>query len=121
VFDGWFPNADHRQIVEWFDLGGNLQVGDTISGPDLIARTAQVQGLHDLARQAGLGKRPPEALLAAAVDFVLEGLYAQRKISRSTEGQFQAAEQVKRGPRIATDPLADREIPLTGGKKKYYN
>jgi magnesium chelatase subunit I len=121
VFDGWFPNADHRQIVEWFDLGGNLQVGDTISGPDLLARTAQVQGLHDLARQAGLGKRPPEALLAAAVDFVLEGLYAQRKISRSTEGQFQAAEQVKRGPRIATDPLADREIPVTGGKKKYYN
>src|SRR5689334_3724120 len=121
VFDGWFPNADHRQIVEWFDLGGNLQVGDTISGPDLLARTAQVQGLHDLARQAGLGKRPPEALLAAAVDFVLEGLYAQRKISRSTEGQFQAAEQVKRGPRMASDPLAERDIPMAGNKKKYYN
>ena len=36
------------------------------------------------------------ALLASAIDFVLEGLYAQRKISRSEEGQFQAAEQVKR-------------------------
>jgi magnesium chelatase subunit I len=21
VFDGWFPNADLRQVTEWFDLG----------------------------------------------------------------------------------------------------
>ena len=121
VFNGWFPNADHRQITEWFDLGGSLQVDDTLAASDLLARTEQVQGLHDLARQAGLGKRPSDGLLAAAVDFVLEGLYAQRKISRSEEGQFQAAEPVKRTPRMAVDPLAERDIPLTGNKKKYYN
>jgi magnesium chelatase subunit I len=123
VFNGWFPNADQRQITEWFDLGGSLPVDDTLSAADLLARTEQVQGLHDLARQAGLGKRPTDGLLAAAVDFVLEGLYAQRKISRSDEGQFQAAEQVKRTPRMAVD-AADRDIPLTGNlgnKKKYYN
>jgi hypothetical protein len=60
-------------------------------------------------------------MIAAGVDFVLEGLYAQRKISRSEEGQFQAAEQVKRTPRMAQDPLAEREIPNLGNKKKYYN
>jgi magnesium chelatase subunit I len=123
VFNGWFPNADQRQITEWFDLGGSLPVDDTLSAADLLARTEQVQGLHDLARQAGLGKRPTDGLLAAAVDFVLEGLYAQRKISRSDEGQFQAAEQVKRTPRMAVD-ASDRDIPLTGNlgnKKKYYN
>ena len=66
----------------------------------------------------------PDALVSPAlrrsVDFVLEGLYAQRKISRSLEGQFQAAEQVKRAPRTV-DQLTDRELPLSGSKKKYYN
>src|SRR5438874_2195147 len=61
------------------------------------------------------------ALPAITGDFVLEGMYAQRKISRSDEGQFQAAEQVKRAPRMAQDPLAEREIPNLGNKKKYYN
>ena len=120
MFNGWFPNADHRQVTEWFDLGGSLQVGDTLSAADLLAATEQVQGLHEFARQAGLGKRPSEGVLAAAVDFVLEGLYAQRKISRSEEGRFQAAEQVKRAPRMAVD-ATERDIPLTGSKKKYYN
>ena len=47
-------------------------------------------------------------------------MYAQRKISRSVEGQFQAAEQAKR-PARTMDPLTERELPLTGSKKKYYN
>src|SRR5205823_6151316 len=120
VFQGYFPNADLRQITEWFDLGGSLQVDDSLSASELIGRTAEVQGLHDAARTAGLGKRPTDPILASAVDFVLEGLYAQRKISRSIEGQFQAAEQPKR-PTRAVDPLSERDIPLSGSKKKYYN
>ncbi len=120
VFDGWFPNADLRQVTEWFDLGGNLQVDDALSAADLVTRTGQVQGLHEAARTAGLAKRPSEPQLASAIDFVLEGLYAQRKISRSVEGQFHAAEQAKRAPRQA-DPLTERDLPLTGSKKKYYN
>jgi magnesium chelatase subunit I len=120
VFDGWFPDADFRRVIEWFDLGGSLQIDDAISSSELLARTGQVQGLHEIAHLPPLGKRPGEPLLAAAVDFVLEGLYAQRKISRSVEGQFQAAEQPKRAARVV-DPMAEREAPLSGSKKKYYN
>jgi magnesium chelatase subunit I len=120
VFNGWLPNADLRQVTDWFDLGGNLAVDDTLSSRELLSRTEQVQGLQDIARQIA-GKRPSDAVLASAVDFVLEGLYAQRKISRTDEGQFSAAEPMKRtGPRIA-EPLADRDFPIQGGKKKYYN
>jgi magnesium chelatase subunit I len=119
VFDGYFPGADFRQVTDWFDMGGSLQVDDTLSSPALLERTGAVQGLHDAARLAA-PKRGSEAQQAAAVDFVLEGLYAQRKISRSLEGQFQAAEQPKRPPRNV-DPLTERDLPLTGSKKKYYN
>jgi magnesium chelatase subunit I len=121
IFSGWYPTADLRRVTEWFDLGGTLHVDDTLSAAELLARTAEVQGLQELAREARLGKKPSDAMLAAGVDFVLEGLYAQRKISRSEEGQFQAGEQVKRPTRMAQDTLADREIPNLGNKKKYYN
>jgi magnesium chelatase subunit I len=118
IFDGYFPNADFRQVTEWFDLGGTLQIDDALPAAELIARTSQVQGLHDAARTI-VTKRPTDAALASAIDFVLEGLYAQRKISRSVEGHFQAGDQPKR-PQRAADPL-DREMPMAGNKKKYYN
>ena len=47
---------------------------------------------------------------ASAVDFVLEGLYAQKKISRSDEWRYQASEQPRRPTRVVQDTLMDREI-----------
>ncbi len=118
VFDGYFPNADFRQVTDWFDMGGSLQIDDSLASDEVLTRAAGVQGLHEAART--IGTRAAGAELAAAIDFVLEGLYAQRKISRSQEGQFQAGEQPKR-PARAVDPLTERELPLSGSKKKYYN
>ena len=121
VYDGWHPDADMRQVTDWFAMGGSLQVDDTLSAAELLARTGQVQGLHDVAR-AGAGRKAADPLLASAVDFVLEGLYAHRKISRSNEGQFQAAEQqARQRPARPIDSLTERDLPLTGNKKKYYN
>jgi len=123
VFNGYFANADLRQVTEWFDLGGSLQVDDTLSADELLSRTRDVQGLRDLATQTGAETVGAPPLLASAVDFVLEGLYAQKKISRSDEFQYQSAEPVRRpSPRgMQQDPILDRELPNVGGKKKYYN
>jgi magnesium chelatase subunit I len=122
VFNGYFANADLRQVTEWFDLGGTLQVDDTLSARELLTRTKEVQGLREIALQAGIDPTPDTAILASAVDFVLEGLYAQKKISRSDEFQYQSAEPVRRpSPRgLQTEPIMD-ELPNLGGKKKYYN
>jgi magnesium chelatase subunit I len=123
VFTGRFAEADVRQVVEWFDLGGTLQVDDTLSAAELLERTSAVQGLPELATHAGVRDRAPAPVLAAAIDFVLEGLYAQKKISRSDEWRYQTVEQPRRpAPRgVATEPLLERELPLAGNKKKYYN
>jgi magnesium chelatase subunit I len=121
VFSGYFAGADLRQVTEWFDLGGTLHVDDTLDSAALLARTGQVQGLRDLISHAGVGPDAPPAQLAAAIDFLLEGLYAQKKIARSVEGQYEGAEQPRRPPRREPEPLLDREIPTGGGKKKYYN
>ena len=121
VFGGIFASAEYGQVGEWFELGGTLQVEDTLPAEALLDRTAAVQGLHDLARSAGFEAGTSKPLLASAVDFVLEGLYAHKKISRSEDRHYQGVEQPRRPQRPAGDSLLERELPMTGNKKKYYN
>jgi magnesium chelatase subunit I len=122
VFAGYFAEADLRQVTEWFDLGGTLHVDDALPAAELLDRTAQVQGLADLTGYAGVKSSTSKPLLASAVDFVLEGLYAQKKISRSDEWKYQASEQPRRPARgVAAEAVIERDIQVPGGKKKYYN
>ncbi len=123
VFTGYYSEVDLGQVTDWFELGGSLQVDDTLDAGELLARTAEVQGLHGLTAHAGVGASPAAPLLAAAVDFILEGLYAQKKISRSDEFQYQGVEMPRRPVRPAgpVEPALERELPLPGNKKKYYN
>ena len=72
-------------------------------------------------QKAGLPGGAPAPLVAAAVDFVLEGLCAQKKISRSEERGYAAAETAPRRAPRRDEPSLDEEIRMPTGKKKYYN
>ena len=88
----------------------------------MLTQAKGVQGLIELAQHLDLGAKPSEPALASAVDFVLEGLYAQKKISRSEDRGYHAAEQPQRRPTSrAVERDLDEGLPLPGGKKKYYN
>ena len=73
VADGYLSHLDTRQIIEWFDLGGSLQLSDTMSAADVLRHARQVQGLVELARAAGVPPNASEPMLASGVDFLLEG------------------------------------------------
>ena len=120
VFDGWFSNVPTDTVVEWFDLGGTLELGDTTPAAVLLDQTGQIQGLRDLADHAGGNTDAPSPVVASAVEFVIEGLYAQKKISRSDEWRYRAVEQPKRAAPSA-EQLFDADIRIPRGKKKYYN
>jgi len=123
VFAERFDQVDFRRVIEWFDLGGSLQSSDTAAAGDLLTQAKGVQGLIELTEHLDLGTSPPQPVLASAVDFVLEGLYAQKKISRSDDRGYHAAEQPQRRPTSrAPERDVDEGAPLPGaGKKKYYN
>jgi magnesium chelatase subunit I len=122
VFTGMFDGTDTRTVVEWFDLGGSLPLGDTSSAEEVIDETRRVQGLRELAEHAGVAPGAPAPLLASAIDFVLEGLYAQKKISRNDERGYSAAEAAPRRGSRKEEAALDEGVPLPGGsKKKYYN
>ncbi|MGE5815798.1 MAG: magnesium chelatase [Acidobacteriota bacterium] len=124
VFTGWLGDIDTRSVIEWFELGGTLQVDDSVSSANLISLTSQVQGLRPVAERFIGQKNPKAELLAAAIDFVLEGLYATKKISRSEERTYTAAE-TSRGRQSQSrgniEDIMERELPQAGGKKRYYN
>src|ERR1700674_2097313 len=92
VFTGIFDGVDTRTVIEWFDLGGSLPLSDDSSSKEVISLTGSVQGLRELADRAGGRAGTPAPAVASAIDFVLEGLYAQKKISRSEERGYAANE-----------------------------
>jgi magnesium chelatase subunit I len=122
VADGYLSHLDTRQVIDWFELGGSLQLGDTLGAKQVLSEAKNVQGLHDLAHAAGIPKKASPELLASGIDFVLEGLYALKKIGRSDERGYQAAETpTRRGGREAMSFPDEPQMPTQGGKKKYYN
>jgi magnesium chelatase subunit I len=121
VFTGMFEGRDTRTVVEWFDLGGSLPLSDTSSAEDVVSASRSVQGLRELAEHAGLKPGAPAPVVASAVDFVLEGLYAQKKITRSEERGYSAAEAAPRRTARRDEPAVDEGFQIPSGKKKYYN
>jgi magnesium chelatase subunit I len=121
VADGYIAHLETRQVIEWFDLGGSLQLDDTMSAAEVLKRARQVQGLVELAHLAGIPTKGTPQLVASGIDFVLEGLYALKKIGRSDERGYHATETAVRRP--TREPAFNDETPLptAGGKKKYYN
>jgi len=120
VADGYLSHLDTRPIIEWFDLGGSLQLSDTTSAADVLAHARQVQGLVELARASGVPSNASDPMLAAGVDFLLEGLYATKKIGRSEERGYHGADPPVRKP--AREVSLDEEPRgQGGGRKKYYN
>ncbi len=118
AFDGWFDGIDTTTVVEWFEIGGSLTAGDATPAAELLEQVAEIQGFDELLARAGSSPDDPPPARAAAVDFVLEGLHAQKKITRTDDRQYQAAEGVRSSARPEFDPRA----PLPGqGGKKYYN
>jgi magnesium chelatase subunit I len=122
VFTGMFEGTDTRTVVEWFDLGGSLTLSDNLSADEVLTQTRAVQGLRELAERVGAPPGAPSPVVASAIDFVLEGLYAQRKISRSDDRRYSAAESAPRQRSRREEQTAlDDNIPMPSGKKKYYN
>jgi magnesium chelatase subunit I len=97
VYSQYFEGANVAQIIQWFDLGGSLKLDENMDSASMVKQLAGIQGLMEKTKALGLSANEPDAVRASAAEFVLEGLYAHRRISRSEERGF-AAEEKKREP-----------------------
>jgi len=99
IFEGYLVGIDFTEAVRWFDSGNNLRLADTASATECMHLLEVVPELIETALIPFDFKRADEARTVAACEFVLEGLYAQNKISRNEEGGYTAATKAKKDRR----------------------
>jgi magnesium chelatase subunit I len=98
VYDNYLNGANVSQIVQWFDLGGTLKLDEAVDSAAMMKTLGSIQGLMEKLKAVGVGANEPDAVRASAAEFVLEGLYAHRRISRSEERGFAAEERKREAP-----------------------
>ena len=99
IFDGFFLGIDFAPTVHWFDQGNKLLLSDTASAEECVMLLDSVPDLIESTLVPLEFRRTDKAKLVSACEFVLEGLYAQNKISRNEEGGFEAVTKAKRDRR----------------------
>jgi magnesium chelatase subunit I len=99
IFEGYFVGIDFMDTVRWFDAGNNLRLADTASAIECMNLLQVVPDLIETALVPFDFKRADEAETVSACELVVEGLYAQNKISRNEEGGYTAATKAKKDRR----------------------
>jgi len=83
VFEARAGGANTDDIVHWFDEGGVLRLASDERSDVSLKGFSEVPGLLDLVGRVGLAPVKDPAVAVAACELVLEGLVAQRRISRT--------------------------------------
>ncbi len=96
VFTHYYDGVNMNAIVQYFDLGGALRVDASSTSEEMVRQLAMIQGLLEKTRALGLKAGEPDALRAAAGEFILEGLYAHKRVGRNEELGF-VSDDRKRG------------------------
>ena len=90
--------ADLGKIVGWFDQGGALKVSGDERTDLCLQGFGVVPGLLELVAEFGLASSDDAPRQVAACELVLEGLAAQKRISRSEELGYIRAKPERREP-----------------------
>ena len=99
IFEGFFLGIDFSPAVRWFDEGNKLLLSDIASAEECVGLLESVPELIESTLVPLEFPRSEKAKLVSACEFVLEGLYAQNKISRNEEGGYEAVTKAKRDRR----------------------
>jgi magnesium chelatase subunit I len=117
TYDTYFKDNNMQQVVQWFELGGEIKLADTASAQEILDGLKNIQGLTEKLAPLGIkAKEKPESLVSAA-EFVLEGLHAHRRIGRTEERVFSAEKQPKRPER--TYERGEDEPPVFRNRRPY--
>ncbi len=112
IFDGYFAATNTQQIEQWFNLGGTVQLNDTQPSAASLTELKQIQGLFEKLSPLQINSKSAPELTVSAAEFLLEGMYAHKRISRSEERSFSAAEKKSRNDQAAqyAERMREREI-----------
>jgi magnesium chelatase subunit I len=115
TYDEYFSGVDLRQVVQWFDLGGEIQMSGDAAASEVIERLNGIQGLMEKISALGVNAKNPVESQVSAAEFILEGLYAHKRIGRSEERVFTAGEKQPKKP----ERPFERDEPPTRSRRPF--
>jgi len=116
TFDSYLHGVNLSQVVQWFDLGGEIQLSDNAAAQEVLEGLGQIQGLMEKLVKLNVGPKESAEMQVSAAEFVLEGLHAHKKIGRNEERVFTAGEKPMKIPE--KQPF-EREDPGFGRKRGF--
>ena len=99
VFTKHFEGVNLQPVVQWFELGGELKIPMHAPASEALTQLKRIQGLMEHIERLGADGRSGPAGMSAAAEFILEGLWAHKRISRNEERGFHAERQKTPEPR----------------------
>src|ERR1700730_2861304 len=96
IFDKYFSGTNTQQIEQWFNLGGTVRIDDDQPSQTILEELKQIQGLFPQLSPVSVKVSDAPEIAVAAAEFLLEGMYAHKRLSRSEERGFTAQEKATR-------------------------
>ena len=112
VFDLYFADTNTQQIEQWFNLGGTVQLNDAQPSAGSLAELQQIQGLIEKLAPLQINAKSQPEIAVSAAEFLLEGMYAHKRLSRTEERSFSAGEKKSRNDEAAryAEKIREREL-----------
>src|ERR1700689_4974623 len=109
TYDEYFKGVDMQQVVQWFDLGGEIQLTDTAGAGGALPSLRGIQGLMEKLVKLNVGPKDTAETQVSAAEFILEGLNAHKRMGQNEEGGFTAGEKQPKHP--AEKPFEREDTP----------
>jgi magnesium chelatase subunit I len=108
TFSGHFVNANFQAVIQWFELGGELKIPANAPSSEVLAQLKKISGLFDHLETLGVKAKDDAGIQVSAAEFILEGLWAHKRINRSEERGYFADMRKPPEPR---DPSSGGRLP----------
>ncbi len=105
TFTKYFTNVNFQTVVQWFEAGGELKIPANASSTELLGQLKKIAGLFEHLETLGVRSKDDAAIQASAAEFILEGLWSQKRINRSEERGFFADARKTPEPRDPKEPI----------------
>jgi magnesium chelatase subunit I len=96
IFDKYFSGTNTQQIEQWFNLGGAVRIDDDQPSQAILEELKQIQGLFPQLSPISVKVSDGAEIAVSGAEFLLEGMYAHKRLSRSEERGFSAQEKATR-------------------------
>ncbi len=84
VFDRAITIESLKKVIDYFEGGGGVEVSDRMPAVDYLEGVRGIPGLREAI--VALGPFESPALVAAATEFILEGLHVHQKLNKDRHG-----------------------------------